>query len=49
MFLEATIAFTVVEKQERNNGKMGQEVHKLGGASLSVFIRNTKEVACHFT
>ena len=26
----------VVETQERNNGKMGKEVHKLGGGSLSV-------------
>ena len=39
MFLEAPLASTVVEKQERNNGKMGKEVHKLGGASLSVYIR----------
>ena len=26
---------------------MGKEVHKLGGASLSVFIRTREDVACH--
>ena len=26
---------------------MGKEVHKLGRASLSVFIRTREDVACH--
>ena len=33
--------------QERNNGKKGKEVHKLGGESLSVFIRTREHVAFH--
>ena len=31
-----SVVFTVVENQERNNGKMGKELHKLGGGRLSV-------------
>ena len=31
-----SLVFAVVENQERNNGKMGKEVHKMGGASPSL-------------
>ena len=37
----------VLDNKERNNGKMGKEVHMLGGEILSVFIRTREDVACH--
>ena len=42
-----SLVFTVVENQERNNGKMEKEIHKLGGASLSVLEPERKEPPTH--
>ena len=39
--------YIVLENLERNNGKKGKEVHKLGGESLIVFITTRDDVACH--